>query len=325
MAWTTGVTTGATMAAEFNAAETKLAGIAAGATANSADAALRARADHTGTQPASTISDFAEATDDRVAALLQQGANFTITYNDAANTLTLAASYAVADITNPGLAAAPEAGPDRFYAFHDCVNATNSEDIIFSVAGTGAAHSNQIAQDGGYGWQRGALGTTATGRAAIVSSNFTTMRLGLGRAICTARARVLTLSTGTDTFSLRSGFLDSNTAESTDGAFFRYTDSVNGGKWQAVTRSNGVETAVDTGITVAINTTYKMQVDANAAGTSVEFRINGTLVATITTNIPNASGRESGYGFAAIRTVGTAAVNAYDVDYLMAEQRFTGR
>lgn len=36
----------------------KLAGIAAGATANSTDAALRARASHTGTQAAATIADF---------------------------------------------------------------------------------------------------------------------------------------------------------------------------------------------------------------------------------------------------------------------------
>lgn len=61
------------------------------ATKVEADAAL-SRSNHTGTQAASTISDFAEATDDRVAALLVAGANVTITYNDVANTLTVAAS-----------------------------------------------------------------------------------------------------------------------------------------------------------------------------------------------------------------------------------------
>lgn len=72
--------------------KTKLDGVASGATANAADAALRDRATHTGTQAASTISDFAEAVDDRVAALLVAGSNVTLTYNDAANTLTVAAS-----------------------------------------------------------------------------------------------------------------------------------------------------------------------------------------------------------------------------------------
>jgi hypothetical protein len=42
-----------------SAERTKLAGIATGATANSSDSALRDRATHTGTQLASTISDFA--------------------------------------------------------------------------------------------------------------------------------------------------------------------------------------------------------------------------------------------------------------------------
>lgn len=44
-----------------SAAATKLAGIATGATANQTDAHLLARANHTGTQTASTISDFAAA------------------------------------------------------------------------------------------------------------------------------------------------------------------------------------------------------------------------------------------------------------------------
>lgn len=51
-----------------------------------------ARANHTGSQLASTISDFAESVDDRVSALLVAGTNVTLTYNDGANTLTVAAT-----------------------------------------------------------------------------------------------------------------------------------------------------------------------------------------------------------------------------------------
>jgi hypothetical protein len=72
--------------------KTKLNGVATGATANSADATLLARASHTGTQPSTTISDFAEAVDDRVAALLVAGANVTLSYNDAGNALTISAA-----------------------------------------------------------------------------------------------------------------------------------------------------------------------------------------------------------------------------------------
>ena len=62
------VLTGTT--SSFTAAqETKLAGVATGATANSADATLLARANHTGTQVAATISDFAAEVDARLGAL----------------------------------------------------------------------------------------------------------------------------------------------------------------------------------------------------------------------------------------------------------------
>lgn len=81
-----------TTAAFTTAQETKLSGIATGATANAADATLLARANHTGTQAASTISDFSEAVDDRVAALLVAGTNMTLTYDDGAGTLTLDAA-----------------------------------------------------------------------------------------------------------------------------------------------------------------------------------------------------------------------------------------
>jgi hypothetical protein len=68
---------------------TKLAGIATAATANNTDAFLVARANHTGTQVSTTISDFAEAVDDRVAVLLTAGIGITLTYNDAGNALTI--------------------------------------------------------------------------------------------------------------------------------------------------------------------------------------------------------------------------------------------
>jgi hypothetical protein len=72
--------------------KTKLAGVATGATANSTDAALRDRATHTGVQTAATISDLTESVQDIVASLLGAGSNVTLTYNDAANTLSIAST-----------------------------------------------------------------------------------------------------------------------------------------------------------------------------------------------------------------------------------------
>jgi len=51
-----------------------------------------ARGNHTGTQVASTISDFNEAVDDRVNDLIIDGTNITTVYDDGAHTLTINAS-----------------------------------------------------------------------------------------------------------------------------------------------------------------------------------------------------------------------------------------
>jgi len=57
-----------TTAAFTTAQETKLSGIATGATVNSSDATLLDRANHTGSQASTTISDFSTAADARIAA-----------------------------------------------------------------------------------------------------------------------------------------------------------------------------------------------------------------------------------------------------------------
>lgn len=69
------------------AEKTKLGGIATGATANDTDANLKARANHTGSQPASTISDFNAAVDARVAVLAAGAPAALDTLDELANAL----------------------------------------------------------------------------------------------------------------------------------------------------------------------------------------------------------------------------------------------
>lgn len=72
--------------------KTKLDSVQSGATANATDAALRDRATHTGTQLSNTISDLTESVQDVVGAFVVAGAGITSTYNDVANTLTVAST-----------------------------------------------------------------------------------------------------------------------------------------------------------------------------------------------------------------------------------------
>lgn len=65
-----------------------------------------------------------------------------------------------------------------------------------------------------------------------------------------------------------------------------YSDNVNSGKWRARTSDASTQTDVDTGITVAAATWYRLGIETNAAGTLATFYINGTSVGTSSTHLP---------------------------------------
>lgn len=212
----------------------------------------------------------------------------------------------------------------RFRAATDCVTNVNSAEFTHTVSGTGAAFSSLApGAENAIGILRGAIGTVATNRLSIASPQMAILLFGKGTAKFSAKIRFPTLSDLTNTYTFRAGFIDSITAESADGCFFRYTNAVNAGKFQAVTRNNNAETATDTGITVAANTWYDLDIIVNAAGTSAEFKINNVSVATITTTIPTASGRQAAYGVFVLRSLGVGAVNALDIDYIETLYDFT--
>lgn len=160
--------------------KTKLDGVATGATANQTDAFLLARANHTGTQVASTISDFSEAVDDRVSSLLVAGTNITLTYNDGANTLTIDAASGGGSLTNWTEAvstAAPNATVPA--VSFTATNAATNVDAVIRAKGTGAtlAHVPDNTTTGGNkrgdqatDWQkiRGAASQVASGIYSVI-------------------------------------------------------------------------------------------------------------------------------------------------------------
>lgn len=83
--------------------KSKLDGVEAGATANATDAALRDRATHTGTQAASTISDFNASARAQIEAALIAGANITITPAGSGATRTLTISAAAGPNNEPNM------------------------------------------------------------------------------------------------------------------------------------------------------------------------------------------------------------------------------
>jgi len=111
-----------------------------------------------------------------------------------------------------------------------------------------------------------------------------------------ALININTLSTALERYRMIFGFgsVISNSSEA-DGVFITYDEggTANGtiasANWQCVTVANSVRTLTTSTTAVTASAWNKLRIEINAAGTSVTFYVNGTAIATHTTNIPLAS------------------------------------
>jgi hypothetical protein len=69
------------------------------------------------------------------------------------------------------------------------------------------------------------------------------------------------------------------TATDNDQIFFRYQDTVNGGRWQTIDSNTNVDNVQDSGVTVAVSTAYFLQIKVGE-DLAPRYYINGVLVAT---------------------------------------------
>jgi hypothetical protein len=168
--------------------------------------------------------------------------------------------------------------------------------VVFTVPGGGNAR---------FGLATHGTGSTSTGRSFIGSNNQDAMEFTGGAHVFeTAITCVSNVSTSTERYILYAGFFESLTATPAEGAYFRYSDDVNGGDWECVTVSASTETLTDSNVAVTAGTFNKLRIEVNGAGTEAKFYIDGTLVATHTTNMPGSTDR-LGVGVNMRKTVGT--------------------
>lgn len=195
------------------------------------------------------------------------------------------------------------------------------DDVIGTNSGTGTGSNLTAPLGGRIGVVRSTTGTTATGRSAVATAA-NTFVLGNGTWVYETPVNVTTLSTSVEGFAFLSGFIDVLSAvNQVDGVYFLYdergssTGSTASANWQCVTSSNSVRTFTTTTTAVGANTWVLLRIEINAAASSVVFKIDGNTVATHTTNIPNTTGRETGFGWLIMKSVGTTA-RTVDLDYL---------
>lgn len=166
------------------------------------------------------------------------------------------------------------------------------------TSGTGASvefNSNQYSVASNlraFGILRLTVGTTSTGmaRIALGGSNPAAWQYfyandGRERRV-RCRLHPSALPDGTDGYNVRIGF-----AEVSDGTNHRIAAVFGSAysttnRWYLLTRRNGTETLVDSGIDVSTSAFQNVEVVVPASGGTAQLWINGTQVATSTTNVP---------------------------------------
>lgn len=184
------------------------------------------------------------------------------------------------------------------------------------ASGTGASVAQGSALLFRFGIAICSTGTTSTGAAAITST-WAPVFLVEASAIFDMRYLVALQSapTGAQDYTAHIGVFTAPSALPTQGIFFRASSANT--NWIAVSKHTGGETTTDTGV-AANNTwhTFRIYYDFNAG--DVIFEIDGTQVASQSTNFPGVTPLHS--GVAIRKTAGTTArqiwLDAFSMDIL---------
>ncbi len=171
----------------------------------------------------------------------------------------------------------------------------------------------------------GSIGTGGqTDGSAFVSSNLissspsTMYMFGSGAVNYSVGVKFETLSTSSVGYGAIFG-LSSNPgapAGTPTGCYFRYTHSLNGGRWTGACASAGAETTCDLGVAVDINKWYTLQFAVNSAGTAATFvasddtntytcpsPITSNITTTVGQSVLNGVRKTGGMGFGTSRMV----------------------
>jgi hypothetical protein len=115
------------------------------------------------------------------------------------------------------------------------------------------------------------------------------------------------LSDATNEYFIHAGFIDSVVGDSADGAFLKYTHSLNSGQWQFLTADNTTRATGNSTVALAVNTWYCLRVVMYPNGTA-EFYVDGVSLGRNTANLPG-SARDFSFGIVLRKNAGTTARN----------------
>lgn len=181
-----------------------------------------------------------------------------------------------------------------------------------SGAGSAFAGAGTLVSGNRWGVVAASTGTATTGRG---SGSSAIMELGASHLTFEAAVYIPDLSTLTEEYIMDIGIHDQATVSAAMGQGFQFVyDRLTSTNWLAKTATGASTTTTTTGTTVGEDTWYSFKIIQYSDNSKVEFYINGTLVATNTTNVP-AGGVNSRPAIRIVKSAGTTS-RAVHCDYI---------
>lgn len=294
-----GLTGGGTIAATRTLAVSYGTGPAAIGTQANGSSDNVARIDHVHATPMTTTGDIMHYSGGTVARLAL-GTNGQVPKSDGS-----ALAYGYPAMV-PGVY---REGFDDFLG--NANNSGHSMAWVSTVSGTGAASARLNTEVGTFGVHGLDAGTTTTGRAGFNLGNVDFF-CGIGKIDFYFKVKFAILADGTESYQCHWGMGDVVAAgDQLDGVYFQYDNT--SGFLVIKSANNGTRTTTTTSFTM--DTSWHIyRIASNAAGTSVDFYVDGTNYGTITTNLPTTAVRGSGPLAKIEKTAGTTSRIMY-LDY----------
>jgi hypothetical protein len=204
--------------------------------------------------------------------------------------------------------------------YREDFEATNTVSHSFTAGGGNGSISSESGRPGIHLQSVTAVADAATW--LIATSQTLAVNIGGGKIRFRTSVRRPVIEDGTDRWAYRVGFGANTLADIDNGIYFEADLNTHGTtNWRGCAANGGTRTKTDLSVAPGNNTWDILEFVVNAAGTSVDFWVNGIVRATVSTNLPS-TGTSLGVIETTIKTLGSTIRNQHN-DYFELRQWFS--
>jgi hypothetical protein len=193
------------------------------------------------------------------------------------------------------------------HVFYDDFVVGQNGESGYAIASSGGAIGLALDGDAQHPGIVTATMAGASNDRACLRVGINSLQFGGGDWFAQAVVQLVALSNVTDEYVFAFGYYDTTNADAIDGVYWEYDRATAGDFWRAATSNNSVRTKDTTSIAVTAGTWYRLGIEINSSGNRAKYYVNGALIDTISSNIPNGTARTTAPFWGYRKTAGTGS------------------